>query len=61
MPATYASATDLAAALRRAADAHGRHEKELGHADPGWPDWYAQYMVDEQFGDPGSATPGASA
>jgi hypothetical protein len=61
MPATYASATDLAAALRRAADAHGRHEKELGHADPGWPDWYAQYMVDEQSGDPGSATPGASA
>ena len=61
MPATYASATDLAAALRRAADAHGRHEKELGHADPGWPDWYAQYMVDEQSGLSGSATPGASA
>ena len=48
MPATYDSAADLAAALRRAADAHGRHEKEIGHADASWPDWYAQYMVDEQ-------------
>ena len=48
MPATYASVADLAAALRRAEAAHGLHEKELGHADPDWPDWYAQYMVDEQ-------------
>jgi hypothetical protein len=22
--------------------------EEIGHADPDWPDWYAQYMVDEQ-------------
>ena len=48
MPATYDSAADLAAALRRAADADGRHEKEIGHADASWPDWYARYMVDEQ-------------
>ena len=48
MPATYDSAIDLAAALRRAADAHGRHEEEIGHSDPDWPDWYAQYMVDDQ-------------
>jgi catechol 2,3-dioxygenase-like lactoylglutathione lyase family enzyme len=46
--ATYGSAGDLAEALRRAEAAHGKHEKEIGHADPDWPDWYAQYMVDEQ-------------
>ena len=59
MPATYASVADLAAALRRAEEAHGRHEKELGHADPDWPDWYAQHMVDEQPGFSGQAGPGA--
>jgi hypothetical protein len=46
----YDSEADLAAALRRAADAHGRHEAEIGHPDPDWPDWYAQYMVQEQAG-----------
>jgi hypothetical protein len=61
MSATYASTADLAAALRRAAAAHGRHEKELGHADPDWPDWYAQYMVDEQSGLSGQGGPGAGA
>ena len=35
MPATYDSAVDLAAALRRAEEAHGRHEKEIGHRRPG--------------------------
>jgi catechol 2,3-dioxygenase-like lactoylglutathione lyase family enzyme len=52
-PATtsYASASDLAGALRRAAAAHGEHEKRTGQADPNWPDWYAEYMVREQAGD----------
>ena len=50
VPARYGSTDDLAAALRRAADAHGRHEEEIGHADPDWPSWYARYMVDEQSG-----------
>jgi catechol 2,3-dioxygenase-like lactoylglutathione lyase family enzyme len=45
--ATYDSVAGLAAALRRAEAAHGQHEKAIGHADPDWPDWYAQYMVDE--------------
>jgi len=49
-PTAYGSASDLGGALRRAAAAHGRHEQEIGHADPDWPDWYAQYMVDEQAG-----------
>jgi hypothetical protein len=48
MAATYENAEILAAALRRAAAAHGEHEKEIGHADENWPDWCAAHMVDEQ-------------
>jgi hypothetical protein len=48
---TFASANDLASALRRAAAAHGEHEKRVGQADPHWPDWYAEYMVREQSGE----------
>jgi hypothetical protein len=47
---TYASASDLAQALRRAATAHGEHEARTGQADAEWPDWYAEYMVKEQAG-----------
>jgi catechol 2,3-dioxygenase-like lactoylglutathione lyase family enzyme len=47
---TFASANDLASALRRAAAAHGEHEKRIGAADANWPDWYADYMVREQAG-----------
>ena len=47
---TFASAKELASALRRAATAHGDHEKRSGAADPNWPDWYASYMVAEQTG-----------
>jgi hypothetical protein len=47
---TYASANDLAGAMRRASAAHGEHEKRIGKADPDWPDWYAEYMVSEQAG-----------
>ena len=46
-------APELAAALRRAADAHGEHEKRIGKHDTlGWPDWYAEYIVAEQTGKP---------
>jgi len=45
--AAYDSVAGLADALRRAEAAHGKHEQEIGHADPDWPDWYAQYMVEE--------------
>ena len=41
---------DLASAMRRAAAAHGEHEKRTGEADANWPDWYAEYMVAEQAG-----------
>ena len=47
---TFASAADLASAMRRASAAHGEHEKRIGAADPNWPDWYAAYMVAEQAG-----------
>src|SRR5580698_7796913 len=46
----FASAKDLASALRRAEAAHGEHEKRLGKRDENWPDWYAEYMVREQAG-----------
>ena len=49
---SFASANDLASALRRAAAAHGEHEKRTGgQHDENWPDWYAQYMVREQSGE----------
>jgi catechol 2,3-dioxygenase-like lactoylglutathione lyase family enzyme len=47
---TFASTADLAAALRRAAAAHGEHEARTGAEDPNWPDWYAGYLVREQAG-----------
>jgi catechol 2,3-dioxygenase-like lactoylglutathione lyase family enzyme len=47
---TFASSIDLAAALRRAAVAHGEHEKRIGQRDENWPDWYAAYIVSEQAG-----------
>jgi catechol 2,3-dioxygenase-like lactoylglutathione lyase family enzyme len=47
----YASVADVAAALRRAAAAHGEHEaRDGGKHDDNWPDWYAAYMVAEQAG-----------
>ena len=47
---TFTSQADLAAALRRAAGAHGEHEKRTGIHDANWPDWYADYIVHEQSG-----------
>ena len=49
---TFTSATELAATLRRAAAAHGEHEKRAGEHDVNWPDWYAEYMFREQAGEP---------
>lgn len=48
--AYFPSKEELSAALQRAANAHGEHEKQLGRPDPNWPDWYAQYLVGEQHG-----------
>jgi catechol 2,3-dioxygenase-like lactoylglutathione lyase family enzyme len=49
---SFGSTTDLAKALRRAAAAHGEHEKRHGgEFDENWPDWYAAYMAAEQAGE----------
>jgi catechol 2,3-dioxygenase-like lactoylglutathione lyase family enzyme len=50
---TFPSSAELASALRRAAAAHGEHEKRNGGLhDANWPDWYAEYIVNEQAGKP---------
>ncbi|RKR36224.1 VOC family protein [Paraburkholderia sp. BL17N1] len=49
---TFSSATDLASALRRAAAAHGTHEAVSGERDENWADWYADFIVHEQTGEP---------
>jgi catechol 2,3-dioxygenase-like lactoylglutathione lyase family enzyme len=49
-PTSFASATDLASAMKRAALAHGQHEARIGQRDENWPAWYAEYMVREQSG-----------
>ncbi len=50
MATTYESVSDLVDALRRAAEAHGKHEERTGKADPDWPDWYALYVARERAG-----------
>jgi catechol 2,3-dioxygenase-like lactoylglutathione lyase family enzyme len=49
---TFASPTELASALHRAATAHGEREKRTGQRDADWPSWYAEYIVREQAGKP---------
>lgn len=50
---TFTSSSELAGALRRAAAAHGEHEKRTGGKhDENWPDWYADHIVQEQAGKP---------
>jgi hypothetical protein len=46
---TFASANDLASAMRRSAAAHAEHEKR-GRRDQNWQDWYAAYMAAERQG-----------
>src|SRR5260370_40232043 len=50
MQLTFDSASDLARALQRAADAHAQHEQQTGHPDPDWPSWHAYYLEREQAG-----------
>jgi catechol 2,3-dioxygenase-like lactoylglutathione lyase family enzyme len=47
---TFTAQAELAAALRRAAAAHGEHEKRTGQHAADWPDWYADYIIREQAG-----------
>ena len=51
--AAFTSTSELSAALRRAAAAHGEQEQHHGgQRDESWPDWYAEYMLAEQMGKP---------
>jgi catechol 2,3-dioxygenase-like lactoylglutathione lyase family enzyme len=51
--ASFGSPVELAVALRRAAAAHGEHEKRSGgERDENWPDWYGEYLLAEQTGKP---------
>jgi hypothetical protein len=51
MVTTYESVENMADALRRASEAHGKHEERTGQPDEDWPDWYALYMVRERAGE----------
>ena len=51
MVTSYESVRNLADALRRAAEVHGKHEQRPGQADAHWPDWYAHYTVRERAGE----------
>jgi catechol 2,3-dioxygenase-like lactoylglutathione lyase family enzyme len=46
----FTSSQELAAALRRAAAAHGEHEKKTGKHDENWASWYADYLGRESGG-----------
>lgn len=50
--AHFSSLNDLATALRRAEAAHTQHEKRTGERDAAWPDWYAEYLINEKTGKP---------
>jgi catechol 2,3-dioxygenase-like lactoylglutathione lyase family enzyme len=50
---TFSSPAELAEALKRAATAHGEHEKRLGGQRlEDWPEWYSEYLFSEQTGNP---------
>ncbi|TGQ50092.1 glyoxalase [Mesorhizobium sp. M1C.F.Ca.ET.193.01.1.1] len=50
---TFTSPAELAAAMHRAAVAHGEHEtRNGGQRDENWSAWYGEYMVAEQAGEP---------
>jgi catechol 2,3-dioxygenase-like lactoylglutathione lyase family enzyme len=50
--ASFSSTAVLASALRRAASAHGEHEKRMGRRDEDWAAWYSDYLLREQNGQP---------
>jgi catechol 2,3-dioxygenase-like lactoylglutathione lyase family enzyme len=47
---SFGSAEELTQALRRAEEAHGAYETQLGHRHDDWAPWYAEHIVREQTG-----------
>ena len=45
--AHYETRQHLADAMKRAAAAHHEYEQKTGKPDANWPEWYADYMVNE--------------
>jgi hypothetical protein len=45
---TFKNAVELKDAMLRAETAHAKYEKQLGHPDPNWAIWYADFIQDEQ-------------
>lgn len=37
----------LAKLLKNAELAHAEYEKSIGKADPNWPEWYAEYILEQ--------------
>lgn len=37
----------IVALLKGAEAAHSEYEKELGHEDDNWAEWYAEYIVEK--------------
>ncbi len=58
MRVNFDSATDLVEDPRRAATGHGRHEVEIGRADPDRSGWNARGMVNEHAVRPGLVSSG---
>ena len=48
MTAVYQSTKHLAAALKRAANAHHQYEQSTGKPGADWHHWYAEHMAKEQ-------------
>jgi catechol 2,3-dioxygenase-like lactoylglutathione lyase family enzyme len=48
---SFGSVEELVDALRRAEEAHGGYEQQLGHRHDDWAPWYAEYMAREQAGE----------
>ncbi|MEF3128709.1 VOC family protein [Rhizobium leguminosarum] len=48
----FSSASEVEGALRRAAAAHGEHEKITVKHDEEWPKWYADHILAEHSGKP---------
>jgi hypothetical protein len=46
MTAVYQSISQLAAALKRAADAYHQYEQSTGRTDADWSTWYAEYILE---------------